>query len=811
MVNLGGGMDKLLDMKREPVWEAASVDSPEKESDRSADPHQLQMEEPFEDVKTYFTEDEWAGLQDWEKEVYRTLKEHYDLIILSGHYISKPDFMCRVKGNRQITECELTHSVGEAPLVQPETNTAHKVMEFPMTSDVQTIKGSTIMEKSGRKQKNESRQQLALQETYFTKDEWAELQDWEKEVYKDLKEHYDTIISFGYYISRPDFMCESKETHQEPAREEGFSLTHPETNTLRKSTRSPLPISYSIQLKNDSNMLEKLGEAEENENTHVSRVQEFQERSAIQSKEHSFYGCFKCKEKFNCLETLQRHLEIHENKRNQCTIYKKERRHSKYVTPHQEEARGGERPGQQNCVESLTQSVDKPMETGKKRGRCTKGQQLSGQQLSQLGQQPILMGEKPQKSTASAKKVKVSSTLNKCRQIFTAEKPYKCTECGHLNIHKQIQTGEKPYGCMACGKSFGSLEQQNKHKQVYNGEKPYKCTERRNGFSRTADLKRHLKVHTGEKPYSSTECAKSFGSLEELDRDKRVHNKEKPLICMECGMCFNEFGNLNKHKLLHTEEKPNTSTECGKSFIQLGHLQSHKQTQAGEKRFNCRECRKGFSKLQNLKRHRRIHTGDKPYQCAECGKSFNQLSNLHTHKRTHTGEKPYKCTECGKSFTQFENLNMHRRIHTGEKPYKCTECGKSFSDSSYLKTHKRVHTGEKPYKCTECGKSFSRLGSLHRHEQIHTGEKPYECAECGASFRHLGNLHRHKPIHTGEKLHKCAECGVSFRHLGNLTRHKQVHMGEQSYRCTECTMSFRNLRKFTRHKRTHAGENSTAT
>ncbi|XP_064411172.1 zinc finger protein 726-like [Latimeria chalumnae] len=419
---------------------------------------------------------------------------------------------------------------------------------------------------------------------YFTKEEWVELQDWEKEVYKNLKEHYGIITSFGYYISKPDFMCEIKETHQVS----DFVPSHcswdksprqSETNAVRKLVESPFPIVSNIHSIDDSTIMEKSGGEEQNENTYQHIVQELQERNTVQNKECRFYGCPECKEKFNCLETHQRNWEIHEEKRNECTNYKRERNHSNYTTPHRKEARCKE-PEQQNWVESPMQSINQPRKAGKKQGCCTKDRQLGSKQPFELG---------PQKLKPSVREIS-SSPLHKCQQILTAEKTYKCTECGKhftgvasLNKHQNTHTREKPYKCTECGKSYTQLGNLNVHKQIHTGERPYECTTCGKCFTQLENLNVHKRIHTRERPYKCTKCGKCFAASSALTRHNRVHTGEKPYKCTDCGKCFSNLGSLNIHKRLHTGEKPYNCTECGKSFTQLGNLNVHKQLHTGEK------------------------------------------------------------------------------------------------------------------------------------------------------------------------------------------------------------------------------------
>ncbi|XP_077788337.1 histone-lysine N-methyltransferase PRDM9-like [Podarcis muralis] len=226
----------------------------------------------------------------------------------------------------------------------------------------------------------------------------------------------------------------------------------------------------------------------------------------------------------------------------------------------------------------------------------------------------------------------------------------------------------------------------------------------------------------------------------------------------------------------------------------------------GERPCSFRKCERSFSYSSVLVTPMQTHTREKPYSCGECGKSFSCSGNLAVHKRMHTGEKPYSCGECGKSFSCSGNLAVHKRMHTGEKPYSCGECGKSFSLSGNLAVHKRMHTGEKPYSCGECGESFSCSGDLAIHKRTHTGEKPYSCGECGKSFSQSGHLASHARTHTGEKPYSCGECGKSFSQSGDLAVHKRTHTGEKPYSCGQCGKSFSCSGNLAVHKRMHTGE-----
>uniref|UniRef100_A0A452I9X8 Zinc finger protein 777 n=1 Tax=Gopherus agassizii TaxID=38772 RepID=A0A452I9X8_9SAUR len=149
--------------------------------------------------------------------------------------------------------------------------------------------------------------------------------------------------------------------------------------------------------------------------------------------------------------------------------------------------------------------------------------------------------------------------------------------------------------------------------QIQRGERLYNCPECERSFSHKSSLSKHQLSHTGDRPYTCAECKKSFQLKINLMIHQRSHaGKSRGLyICNECGRGFNHHSNFIRHQMIHTGERPYGCTECGKTFMRKEHLLTHRRLHTGERPYQCTECRKSFTRKQHLVGHQRIHTGEK--------------------------------------------------------------------------------------------------------------------------------------------------------------------------------------------------------
>uniref|UniRef100_A0ABM5F1F5 Zinc finger protein 26 n=1 Tax=Pogona vitticeps TaxID=103695 RepID=A0ABM5F1F5_9SAUR len=301
--------------------------------------------------------------------------------------------------------------------------------------------------------------------------------------------------------------------------------------------------------------------------------------------------------------------------------------------------------------------------------------------------------------------VKAPSSAGAQQQSPTVAPPCACAHClAAPSIRQRVPKEERPYKCGKCDKSFRFAHEHTWHQKVHTGEKIYKCGECEKVFRHRQELMWHQRTHTPEWPHKCGACEKSFRFKQELTWHLKTHSVERPYKC----------------------------PECEKSFRFKQEFMWHQRAHIGDRPYKCPECEKSFRFKQEFTWHQRSHASEKTYKCPGCDKSFRYKQEFVWHQRIHTGEQPYPCASCDSTFTCRQEYMRHQRLHDGEKPYQCPHCDKTFRRGSTLIRHRRIHTGEGPFKCSHCDRTFGQSANLIKHQRMHAVK--HEPAENGSEW-----------------------------------------------------------------------------
>ncbi|XP_074980778.1 uncharacterized protein LOC125632980 isoform X3 [Caretta caretta] len=329
---------------------------------------------------------------------------------------------------------------------------------------------------------------------YFNEQEWGSLEEWQKELYKNMmKGNYEALISLDYAISKPDLLSRIERGEEPCVGDQGRS----EESEIPADPSPEPPVSASdislwINQEEEDPGCGGQGDSGENEIS-GSPSSEFQivPPDAVSWVKREEEPC----EQDRPVSGESR-TPAGPSPGDEIPLQLAEE-------PRAEE--GGEGPGPPGASKGTR--VQSPGEGPAARqrsvlGRSAQGKRGIGELRAAGGQQRAVGGERPGPWPECGKCLGQKQSLLSPKRSQLAEKPAKCRECGE---------------------SVGRVQRCLQDQHMPPGKLPFTCAECRKRFRKKRPLLFPPGPHPAEQPFSCPACGKAFGRRDTLLAHQQTH------------------------------------------------------------------------------------------------------------------------------------------------------------------------------------------------------------------------------------------------------------------------------------------------